>query len=158
MICQNLMPIQVARYKSVYGSQENIKAYLRLSRRYAFWGFIYVLRSSLLEFFPVRTLGQLFPFFVLGATLRELLLVMTVGSLLNVEIIPCGRVRIIGPLDHAGEQISCGVGQTLEHTVNHRHNLRTADKLVRLIGTVGQAQKPAVSRCNVDLLLCPVAG
>ena len=81
---------------------------------------------------------------------------MAVGSLLHSEIVPCGSIGIIRPLDHAVEQIAAVLGQTVEYAVNKRHSLCTGDILVRTERTIRIAIDPALVCGDTDLILCPV--
>lgn len=52
---------------------------------------------------------------------------VTVGSLLDVQVVPGVLVHVVRPGNHAGQQILLAPGQALEHPVHHRHGLCSGD-------------------------------
>lgn len=81
---------------------------------------------------------------------------MAVGSLLHSEIVPCGSIGIIRPLDHAVEQSAAVLGQTVEYAVDKRHRLCVSDILIRTERTIRIAVDPTLVCGDTDLILCPV--
>ena len=110
-------------------------------------------KRLLLQLSPVAVLAELGPLFVLVCLE---LVVVAVGSLLHSEIVPCGSIGIIRPLDHAVEQIAAVLGQTVEYAVDKRHRLCASDILIRTERTIRIAVDPTLVCGDTDLILCPV--
>ena len=82
--------------------------------------------------------------------------VVAVGGLLDRQIVP-GIRRVVGPGDHAVQQIVRGLGQAAQHPVHQCHRLGPADAPVRGEAAVRLAFHPALHRRLVDVLRRPVA-
>lgn len=81
---------------------------------------------------------------------------MAVRSLLYGQVIPCGSIGVVAPLDHVVVQILCGLRKALEDAVYERHRLGTGDLVIRTEGAVGITVDPAVVGSGADFVLCPV--
>ena len=81
---------------------------------------------------------------------------VTVGSLLDVQVVPGVLVHVVRPGNHAGQQILLVPRQALEHPVHHRHGLCPGDVLVGLEGLILIAVDPAILGGQSDILRRPV--
>ena len=68
---------------------------------------------------------------------------MTIGGLLNSQIIPCVGVRIVRPGLHTGEQVLFALRQPAQNTVDHCHRFCTGDRGVGAERAVQIAIDPA---------------
>ena len=97
----------------------------------------------LFQFGPVTSFAQLAPLLVL--VFLEVVIV-AVRSLLYGQVIPCGSIGVVAPLDHVVVQVLCGLRKALEDAVYERHRLGTGDLVIRTEGAVGITVDPG---CNV---------
>ena len=110
-------------------------------------------RFLLFQFGPVTSFAQLAPLLVL--VFLEVVIV-AVRSLLYGQVVPCGSIGVVAPLDHVVVQVLYGLRKTLEDAVYERHRLGTGDLVIRTEGAVGITVDPAVVGSGADFVLCPV--
>lgn len=107
----------------------------------------------LFQFGPVTSFAQLAPLLVL--VFLEVVIV-AVRSLLYGQVVPCGSIGVVAPLDHVVVQVLCSLRKALEDAVYERHRLSAGDLVIRTESAVGITVDPAVVGSGADFVLCPV--
>ena len=82
--------------------------------------------------------------------------IVAVRSLLYGQVIPCGSIGVVAPLDHVVVQVLCGLRKALEDAVYERHRLGAGNLVIRTEGAVGITVDPTVVGSGADFVLCPV--
>lgn len=107
----------------------------------------------LFQFGPITSFAQLAPLLVLVFLDA---VIVAVRSLLYGQVIPCGSIGVVAPLDHVVVQVLCSLRKALEDAVYERHRLGTGDLVIRTEGAVGITVDPTVVGSGADFILCPV--